>query len=492
MGVLKGLSLGILGFLLFISLLVFGIAYTVNGTALSPAFITKEINKVDVSQIVGDFLEEDASGDGDIPPEVRDSLVETIGKVETEVKERLAVAIRSTSDYLRGKKDDPELSTVLSETFFNSAFVNDLLQQIDLSTIAEEFASSDLPADIAEPLVGAIAANEAQLKANVADTTDPIFSYLLGRSSSINLATTLRNSLFTTEFATALIEELDLSAMAADFLVGEATAGVSSDMSHIVDDVQELMVTIEPTIRKALVEAADQILDYLLGQHSTVLAVVHLSDVTDELEAALRQAHGEFLPAGWDLMTPAQQDEHRDEFVASAMAMIPETLEIDQTAFDQELLRQISDALEDAERALASARADIADALYEAETSLVEPRRYIGYFVSGYSLLLVAMGLLALGIILIHRQVSGSTRQLGIILLVYGIIQLVAVVLTRGLIMSRIDIPDMPVAFQHLPEMLIRDVTGVLQVLSIGAIAVGLVLVGVSIAYPRLRPPARN
>ena len=59
MKILKGLALGLLGFLLFLSLIIFSSAFTVNSTALSPRFITSEIDKIDVSALTEEFISQE-------------------------------------------------------------------------------------------------------------------------------------------------------------------------------------------------------------------------------------------------------------------------------------------------------------------------------------------------------------------------------------------------------------------------------------------------
>ena len=61
MNFLKGLALGLLGVILFLSLTVFGLAFMVNSTALSPKFITSELDKLDVSSLAEELITEQMS-----------------------------------------------------------------------------------------------------------------------------------------------------------------------------------------------------------------------------------------------------------------------------------------------------------------------------------------------------------------------------------------------------------------------------------------------
>ena len=83
---------------------------------------------------------------------------------------------------------------------------------------------------------------------------------------------------------------------------------------------------------------------------------------------------------------------------------------------------QISDALAEAESGLYETRQSIAEGIAEAEEPLEQAREYVGWFQLGYKILIGFMVLLIAGIILIHRQVKGATRGLGITFLIYGAI----------------------------------------------------------------------
>ena len=84
---LKALALGVLGFLLFFSLSIFGVAFTLNSTVLNPKFVTSELNKLDMSSLARSFIDERVKG-GELPQELGTSLTDTITRVEPLVKEK--------------------------------------------------------------------------------------------------------------------------------------------------------------------------------------------------------------------------------------------------------------------------------------------------------------------------------------------------------------------------------------------------------------------
>ena len=56
MKVLKGFALGLLGFILFLSLTALGLAIMLNSTVLNADFVVSEVNKVDISSLANDYI----------------------------------------------------------------------------------------------------------------------------------------------------------------------------------------------------------------------------------------------------------------------------------------------------------------------------------------------------------------------------------------------------------------------------------------------------
>ena len=80
MKLLKGLAIGLLSFLLFLSLTIFGILFLLNQTILNPGFVAAEINKLDVPLLAEELLSEQIP-EGDFPEEFGDGL-ESVWKVD--------------------------------------------------------------------------------------------------------------------------------------------------------------------------------------------------------------------------------------------------------------------------------------------------------------------------------------------------------------------------------------------------------------------------
>lgn len=81
MNFLRGLALAFLGLLLSLSLLVFGIAFTLNNTVLDADFINSQIDQLDIHSIVDEVISEQTAED-DFPEEFRASLDSIIPRIE--------------------------------------------------------------------------------------------------------------------------------------------------------------------------------------------------------------------------------------------------------------------------------------------------------------------------------------------------------------------------------------------------------------------------
>ncbi|MFC1962085.1 hypothetical protein ACFLWN_03470, partial [Chloroflexota bacterium] len=175
------------------------------------------------------------------------------------------------------------------------------------------------------------------------------------------------------------------------------------------------------------------------------------------LHETLRPALIESLPAELKKAAPALIDKYCDEYFQQFAAAIPDKFEIDESYLPPEVMEQ-----------------------------LVLVRTYISYFQIGYWLLMGFMVLLVLLIILVHRNVRGPTRELGITLCIYGGLELVLVLLARNYLPSQLPLPvNLPASLGGWLQGLSLDLLAPLQTLSIGVLVAGIVLLVISFIYPR-------
>ena len=499
MKILKGLAIGLLSFFLFLSLSVSGTLFLLNQTILNPNFISTQLDKLDVAASVEEIIGEQ-EGEETLPEDLKTALIDTVGKLEAPVKEQLGVAIDETYDYLLGRKETPDLRATLGNTFFNSAFVASLMEELDLSLLVEEFISEQegeegFPEELRVALVNTTTELEPLIKERISAAADPVFDYLLGESQSIDLALTLRNTILSSEFVVSLINELDISSLASEFLNEELSKDIPEEMGVLVDYLDDAVAELEPVIKGELVTAADPILDYLLGESQNISIVISLEPIIETLEDTLREAFLESPPAELAWLSSSEIAQYFDMHFGGITEMIPSALELDETLFGTEIPAQIAEALAGAEEGLEEARQDIAEALDGAEEGLEETRRYVGYFQLGYKLLIGFILLLIAGIVLLNLEVKSSTRKIGTIFLTCGVPWFAGILIGKHFAGKQIAQLDIPPYFQELLPQLVNDFSAPLQWFSLGLLIGGVVLIVVSFVYPRWRqhssePPA--
>lgn len=503
MSFLKGLGTGLLRSLLFLFLTVFGLALTLNMTVLNADFVTSRIDALDVSVLTEEIIDEQVSK-GDFPEEfteeIRIALVDAIDKLEPLVKGQLDASVYSTYDYLLGKKESPELALTLRETFLNSGFVASFLDELDISSLAEAYLSSEsVQEDLPEEFTGELKADlvdiidrlEPLIKVRISAVSGHIFDYMLGMSQSLDLVSLMRENILDSEFVDSLLneidipsllEDVDLSSLVMDFLNEQTSEDIPEEVEYLVGYVDEIIIELEPWMREQAGIVAAPVFDYLLGISQNIDLSVSLEPVKDALGDNLKEIFLESPPAELAGLSQTELDQYFDEQFGEMADALPSTFEIDESVLG-DLRTDIIGALADAEGELEQSRQDITEALAEAEVTLGEAREYIGYFQTGFGILIVFMLLTILGIILISREVRGTSRILGIIFLSYGILELIGIFIARNLAESRIPWADMPSSLQTWLQQLISSSLTPLQTFCIVLIVAGAALLVVSFIY---------
>ena len=389
---LKNLALGLLSFLLFFSLAIFGFAFMVDSTALNPDFVTAELNRLDMSSLVEELI--------DIvpPPEIPNLnkvINETITSIEPLVKEQASSAIYSVYDYLLGKTQNPDLALILRDTFLSTNFVSSLVDNIDISSLAGVFLSQQLA-----------------------------------------------------EAIPVEIANLD---------------------EYIADAITEA----EPSLKEQIVAAADPVFDYLLMESQTLNASISLEPLKEILRDKLLQAFLESPPPELATIPQNMRELYFSQFYQEFSEEIPSTFQLDESVIGTD------------------APSNIAKALAAAEEVLEQARQYIGYFQLGYTLLIVFMSLLVLGIILIIRRVKDVTRRLGIPLLTYGAVEYAGIWVAKYFMSEQTplaNIPLLPEVPPYLEAWMFRFTDNLLHPLEMFSLALligGAVLTIVSFVYRR-------
>jgi len=384
----------ILSLLLFLSLSVFGPAFLVNRTVLNPSFVASEVNRLEIASLIEDSIAQQTPEE--LPPEIGDSISKTITKLEPQLKKELNNIIYSIYDYLLGKRESPELATVLRNTLLNSNFIAPIMDELDISPLLKPILQQQLAAWVPEEMAQLtsyldqsidtiLAEQESWIKEQIKAAADPIADYLVGKSNSFSIA-------------------------------------ISTE--PIIDSVKASLLN-----------------DFMESPLTGLAQLVGLSP--ESIETSFNQLFDQFSQA------------------------IPKTIEIDETLIGKDTPAQITASLA------------------EMEQSLSQVRDYVKYFQLGYVLLIIFMVLLIGGIILIYREVRGSTRTLGIIFLTVGVIELTILLLVKHLLNQQIAqvTSDVPKQLQTWLPQLLDNIAAPLQMLTIGLIIGGTLLIVVHFLY---------
>ena len=366
------------------------------------------------------------------------------------------------------------IAFLVNSTILNSNFVTSQLDKLDVAVLAEEFISEQEDEDafseeLDTALVDTIVRLEPAIKEGIGNTIEPIYDYLKGKSESIDLAQIIRNNLLTSEVIASLVDELDITSIASEIISEQIPEDIPEDLEFLVEQVDDIIAELEPTIKEELIAAADPLLDYLVGESQGVSIEISLEPMVEELADTLKEALLESPPAELAGLSPSQLEQYFDIYFSEMTEMIPSTVELDEITFGSEIPTQI------------------AEALAEAEEGLEKARKYVGYFQLGYKLLIGFIVLLIAGIVLLNRQVKSATRKLGAIFLTYGVLWFAGVLVAKYFI-KKAQLPtEMPASLEAQLPQLVNDFSAPLQWFSLGLLIGGIVLIVVSFVYPRWR-----
>jgi hypothetical protein len=195
MKTLKIIGLIILGFLLVISLSVFGAALTVDRTVLNPDFLPDQLDRLPVATLLEETIESNSPG---LSLDMNDAVVRTVYSLEPRIKTQIRAANAQVYAYLLGRQQDIDLRQVLKDSLLNKEFVASVLTEADVLTLLRQ--------DLRDELAGIIPVGQQQLvtyldlampsldpwlKEQVDTAAGPVVDYLLGNTAALNITVSL-------------------------------------------------------------------------------------------------------------------------------------------------------------------------------------------------------------------------------------------------------------------------------------------------------------
>lgn len=395
MKILQGLLLSFLGFLLGITLILFGAAYTVRSTALNPAFIRTEINELDFAGLFQEFT------------------------------------------------------------------VQNLGQPITNETVYER--------QIVEALSDTITGMRPPINERLTAATDQIYDYLLGKKPNPDLAATLRATVLKKDLATGFIDKIDLGTLIRQTLKQQLSS-LPPEYENFTGAAWERTITaITPQLKQQLEVSSDLMLDYLVGKTANFSATINVPQFSSTLKTSMHDAVLANPPTQLNIIPLAQREAVLNQLIDNYTRGLQNTITLDQSILGPDI------------------RAAVIDGITAAEEGLVQAKPYVGYFQTGYILLVALMLILAALIVLVYREVRGSSRYLAITFLCYGVVDLAIALGCRYLIANTLpqQITGIPDSVQIWITNLLNRIVSPMMNFSIFLLVLGVVLLVVSFVYPK-------
>ncbi|MFC1988682.1 hypothetical protein ACFLVJ_02490 [Chloroflexota bacterium] len=383
---LKNLAVGLFSFLLFFSLSVFGLAFTLKSTVLDANFVTSELDRLEISPLLEDFLRIES------PPETPDlygMIYQTTSDIEPDVKKQLSSAVRSVYDYLLGETSQPELKSILKDTFLNADFVASLVDNVDIA-----------------PLLG-------------------------------------------------------------PFIAQQFTEAIPIEVENLDEYITEALTAAEPSLKEQIVTISDPLFDYLLMESPTFEATISVEEIKESLKDKLLQALMESPPPELAVIPPALRESFVNQYFQEFADQIPSDFVLDDSIIGEEM------------------PADFSAGIASAEEVLGRVRQYVEYFQMGYTLLIIFMLLMVLGIVLIIRNVRDVFRRLGIPLLTYGAMMYAGIWFGRYFIPGQLSDSGIPISLEVWMSQFIENMVKPLEIFSLGLLIGGAILTVISFVYKR-------
>lgn len=284
-----------------------------------------------------------------------------------------------------------------------------------------------------------------------------VLGFLLSLSlCAFGFALTLNQTILNPDFAVSQVDRLDIPSLAGEMLSEQIPQEIEPIMPIIAEAIDNTIADLEPWIKEQVSAGIYSFYDYLEGRSESLSLVISLEPVKESFRDNLWEAVSESPPPELAGLSPAEIEQALNEFYSEFSEQIPSTFELNETLLDPEVVVQLEQA-----------------------------KQIVGYIHLTYNTLIGLILLLILGIVLLNREVRGSTRQIGITLLICGIIGYVGALVAKNVAGTQLTQLDMPVYLQTWMPQLIADALAPLEMYGIGLLAAGVVLLVVSFVYKR-------
>lgn len=283
-----------------------------------------------------------------------------------------------------------------------------------------------------------------------------LLGFLLFLSLSIfGVALMLNLTIFNSNFIVSELDELNISSLAKDlfhqqFILSE---------SYMTEAVDNTITELEPWIKEQIHTSIYSGYGYLLGKRQSLNLEIPLAPLKDSLKNNLREAILQSPPPELTGAPSTAIELYINEAQQAVDEMIPPRFELNESSLSPEVLSQ-----------------------------LTEVKQAIGYVQLTYKVLIALILLLILGIVLLKREVRGTTRELGIIFTTYGAFEYLGLIIIKRLAGAQLPQLGIPLPLQDWLPQFLRGVLLPLEIFSLSLLIAGVALIVVSFVYKPRQP----
>jgi len=283
-----------------------------------------------------------------------------------------------------------------------------------------------------------------------------ILSFLLFLSLSVfGLVLMINQTILNPDFVVSQVNRLDIASIAGDMLREQMPQGREFlDDVVLVNVVDDTIADLEPWMKQQARDGIYSFYDYLEGRSQSLSLVISLEPVKESLRDNLREAVLQSPPPELAGLPPDEIERYLNEYYEPISQEIPSTFDLTEALVTPEVMAQLEQA-----------------------------KQYISYFHLAYNALIGLILLLILGIILINRQVRGSTRGLGTTFLTCGALSYAGVLVAKNIAGTQLTQLDIPVYLQGWIPQFLANTLAPLEMYGIGLMAAGVALLVVSFVY---------
>jgi hypothetical protein len=272
--------------------------------------------------------------------------------------------------------------------------------------------------------------------------------------STFGIAFMLNQTILNPDFIVSQVERLDITSLAEDMLSQQIPQEAEGFEEYMGKAVSDTIVENKQWLKEQARDAAYVLYDYLEGRSPSLSLTVSLEPVKTSLRDNMWKAFLQSPPPEVAGLSQAEIEQYFNDYYQQISEGIPSTFELNEASMSPEV------------RGL-----------------LGQTRQIIDYFNLSYTALIGFILLLILLIILVNREVRGSTRGIGTNFLTCGALSFLGVFAAEKFSGPLLAQANMPSYLQTWLPQLLGDTLAPLEMYSIGLAAVGVVLLIVSFAY---------